>query len=171
MAKIFVVSDQANLTDLTHTLLKSKTSKKVREAAVEKIRAANPTVDLDNLQPGRILVIPDLEREKPLDQLPGASPAISLREAPAVLKDVVTRARAKIEAQAEALKTTRTLLTSAEMKALAKQDSALKETLAAWEENAAHDADTAAQQVETLAAAVDRWAEDLATLLKLAGEG
>lgn len=168
MAKILVVSDQSSLAGLAASLLKARASKKLREEAMERIRAANPTVDLDHLEQGRILVIPALEGER--GQPTGATPRMPLGDAKQMLSDVLAGVEASNKDRVEEAKATRNVLTSPAVKRLAEQDEVLKESLVAWKESAAADEESARREQESFKAAVAAWTDDLEVLRTLTGE-
>lgn len=168
MAKIVVVSDQPDLAALTDSLLRARTSKTLRARAAERIRAANPTVDLDRLRPGQVLVVPTLEGELVRAPEPAAVP---VEDAGAVLQDLVEGASAVLTARAEDLKATRKVFGSAAVKRLAEQDADLREAIAAWQEGAAADERARTRESEAFRAAAADWAADLKALGTLLEEG
>jgi len=65
MTNLFVVGAQKDLGELAPALLRARTSAKVRDAALDAIRLANPGLDLDAITPGTVLVVPAVPGVKP----------------------------------------------------------------------------------------------------------
>ncbi len=65
MPNLFVVTDQQNLAGLARAVLKPRATAAVREGALDAIRRANPTLDLDRLHPGAVVVIPPVAGTRP----------------------------------------------------------------------------------------------------------
>jgi hypothetical protein len=58
MPNLFIVRGQQSAVELAAALLPSRASTADRSAAAAALAAANPTVDLDRLRPGAVLVVP-----------------------------------------------------------------------------------------------------------------
>jgi hypothetical protein len=70
MPNLYVVTEQRNLDDLAGAVLRPRTSAGVRSAALEAIRRANPSLDLDSLSPGTVVVIPPVPGARAADDDP-----------------------------------------------------------------------------------------------------
>jgi hypothetical protein len=60
MPKLFVITHQADAAAISQSLLGGRVGAAKREAVIAALRRANPAIDLDAVQPGTIIVIPDL---------------------------------------------------------------------------------------------------------------
>lgn len=63
--RLFVVGDERSLDDLQSSLFKSRLSARVRKEAVEALRRANPGLDLDHVDRGTVVFVPDTEAVRP----------------------------------------------------------------------------------------------------------
>ena len=72
---LLVITNQADLEALAEAVLRPRAGKALRAGAIEAIRAANPTVDLQTLRPGMIVRIPSVEgaRERPAGETAAVS--------------------------------------------------------------------------------------------------
>lgn len=93
MPNLFVVTDQPNLSALATAVLRGRTSMATRTAALDAIRLANPTLDLDRLRPGAVVVIP---------AVPGVRPAATDDPVAEVADDLIGRVRDGLAALTEA---------------------------------------------------------------------
>jgi len=66
MPNLFVVGAERNLADLADAVLRKRTAAATRESALEAIRTANPGLDLDRIEPGMVVLLPDVKGVKPL---------------------------------------------------------------------------------------------------------
>jgi len=71
MPRLFVVTDQPDLEALAANVLRSRVGASTRAAALEAIRRANPTLNLDRLSPGAVIVIPPVPGIRPPDAAQG----------------------------------------------------------------------------------------------------
>src|SRR5690349_14540191 len=89
MTNVFVVRTEQNLTDLTGAILKARSSAATRQAAVAALRAANPSLDLDRIRPGTVVLVPALEGVR--GSVAGADPVSD------VGADLVQRVRSAVD--------------------------------------------------------------------------
>jgi hypothetical protein len=66
MPNLFVVGAERNLEALADTVLRKRTAVATRESALEAIRAANPGLDLDRIDPGTVVLLPDVKGVRPV---------------------------------------------------------------------------------------------------------
>jgi hypothetical protein len=66
MPNLFVVGAERNLADLADTVLRKRTAAATRESALEAIRTANPGLDLDRIDAGTVVLLPDVKGVKPV---------------------------------------------------------------------------------------------------------
>lgn len=99
MPNLFVVRGQQTPAELAVSLLPSRATAADRDAAMAALVAANPTVDLDRLRPGMVLVVPAsierLRRGAADDPAGDAADALlrQLRESLAALAEAEDRAQ------------------------------------------------------------------------------
>jgi hypothetical protein len=75
---VVVVNQEKNVSELATGLLLARASRTARTQTENAIRAANPGLDLDQLQPGQVLVVPDLPQARAgnVDHVENASTAV-----------------------------------------------------------------------------------------------
>ena len=61
MPNLFVVGAERNLDALADVVLRKRTAFATRASALEAIRAANPGLDLDRIDPGTVVLLPDVK--------------------------------------------------------------------------------------------------------------
>lgn len=66
MPNLFVVRAERNLADLADAVLRKRTPAATRESALEAIRAANPGLDLDRIDPGTVVLLPAVKGVRPV---------------------------------------------------------------------------------------------------------
>lgn len=64
-SRLFVVGDERSLDDLQSSLFKSRLSARVRTEALEALRRANPGLDLDHVDRGTVVFVPDTDAVRP----------------------------------------------------------------------------------------------------------
>jgi hypothetical protein len=170
MPKLFVITHQADATAISQSLLSGRVGAAKREAVIAAIRRANPTIDLDTVQPGTIIVIPDLPDVNDVgdDPVAGAVDDLLTRTSDAVqqLRDAADSAEQHRRADADDV---RALLDSAEVE----QQSAHRPELTANVESVRAELDTDDAAAEAGRAEFERasqsWLRDLEVLRKLTG--
>lgn len=162
---LFAVSQEQNLEAVADSLLRARTSKANREAAVAKIRAANPGIDLDRLRPGQVLFVPDLEGRKPAADDNFTN---QLDEMAKTARDALTALSAEVAVgvtrQKDELRQTFETLDSEPLLRLMEQVPDLKETTTGLRGTLESDLNESARQAAELAEATGRWAEELEAL-------
>jgi hypothetical protein len=66
MPNLFVVGAESNLEALADSVLRKRTAVATRASALEAIRAANPGLDLDRIDPGTVVVLPPAKGVRPV---------------------------------------------------------------------------------------------------------
>lgn len=66
MPNLFVVGAERNLDALADVVLRKRTAVATRASALEAIRAANPGLDLDRIDPGTVVLLPDVKGVRPV---------------------------------------------------------------------------------------------------------
>ncbi|MBA2695419.1 MAG: hypothetical protein H0U62_06145 [Actinobacteria bacterium] len=159
---LFVVKDQANLEELSRAVLRARPSRVVREAAAAAIRAANPTIDLDHLWPGTVLVIPTLEGARTNEADPTGAPAEEMRAAVGELLVALAAGHDQAAAEAEREREAAlSVISSAEVRRLADSSPELRAAVDSWRETAKLDAATTKRQTAALKEAVEIWNQQL----------
>jgi hypothetical protein len=164
MSKLHVVGEQRTLADLAPSLLRSRLSKTVRADALDAIRRANPGLDLDDLAPGTVIVVPAVEGLRA-----DAAAADPLRQG---ADDLVDRVRDGVEAltkAAEAAEEARkaekeavqALLGSSLVQRLASQSSELATNVDATRSTLKNDDAESRRQLAELHEAAQGWFSDL----------
>lgn len=169
MPNLFVVGTERSLADLADSVLLKRTAAATRATALDAIRAANPGLDLDRIDPGTVVVLPDV---KGLRRVSAGEP---VHDAAA---DLVTRVKegiggllAAAEVAEEQRRTERheaeDVVRDPVVKSLASQvpelAANLKSLRRSWE---VEDAE-AERAMVSLRQAADGWVSDLETLSRL----
>lgn len=169
MPKLFVVRDQRNLAELGPALLKGRPSAALKESAFEAIRRANPSLDLDKLTPGTVVMLPPLE---------GARDTSSQDPAQTAAGDLLTRVRSALDSLSRAAdsaeeqrvaerKEAQGVLGNAVVKRLSSQVPALAANLESQRAGSKDEDVSARKQLAALNAAQQEWEADLEVLRKL----
>lgn len=66
MPNLFVAGAERNVDALADTVLRKRTAVATRAAAIDAIRAANPGLDLDRIDPGTVVLLPDVTGVRPV---------------------------------------------------------------------------------------------------------
>jgi hypothetical protein len=164
----FVVQSETTVLAVADAVLKERTRKADREAAIEAIRQANPGLDLAQLKPGQVLVIPQLTGARAAANDPLAT---EIDELAALVKEglggLATDTDVAVEQSLREIKETTARLDSAAIRRLSEQIPAFMETVAELHTNLKTGANEARPQAAHLHAAIDTWAADLQTLRRL----
>lgn len=166
MPRMFVVRDQRNLAELGSVLLKGRISAGAKESALDAIRRANPSLNLDKIPPGTVVMVP------PVDGLKDTSSHDPARVA---ADDLVSRVRGALETLTSAgaaaedqrqgeRKETQGLLSSAQIKRLSSQVPELASNIESLRSSFKEDDVAAREQQAALGAAQEQWAADLEVL-------
>jgi hypothetical protein len=157
---------ERNLDDLAGVVLRKRSAAATRASALEAIRAANPGLDLDRIEPGTVVLLPDVE---------GVRPAAAGEPVHDTAGDLIARVKDGIgallgagEAAEEQRRIERReaeeLLADPVVKELSSQVPELLANLKSVRTSLdAEDAD-AGQAMEALRESVDAWAAELETL-------
>lgn len=172
---VLIVRNERTIADLRPRLAGRTGPAETPDHVVAAIREANPHVDLDQLQPGDVLTIPDLADTRVRDD---ATPTELLAEGIdamiAAVGEVVATAgeRAAQQAKVEAADRA-TVRRSVELKAVkeaAKRDKVLAADLAQVQEALAAADDVAAKASATRKQALATWADDLEAIKAMRGQ-
>lgn len=171
---VLIVRDEHSIDDLRPRLVGHRGPGETPERLVAAVREANPHVDLDDLQPGVVLTIPDIEDAKVRDDdTPTELLAEGIDAMVAAIGDVIATAgeraaqAAKVESADRA-----TLRRSLQLKAVtqaAKQDKELHANLQGVKQALAAADETADQAATARERAIARWTEDLERVRALRG--
>jgi len=169
--RLVVISQATDLQALRKTLFTASQPAATTAAALERVKALNPHVDLQRLAPGTVLVLPDLPSMNPSHSrsLGGDAFAGLATEATNGLKAAVQRARAGADGSAADRSDVTAALRLAAVKRIVESDPTFSRQLEAAGARASADqkqAQVAAAAVEKLAA---QTAAELAKLAKLFG--
>jgi ribosome-associated translation inhibitor RaiA len=164
----FVVQSETTVRAVADAVLKERTRKADREAAIEAIRRANPGLDLEQLRPGQVLVIPELTGTRMAGRDPLGTEIDHLAALVSKgLGGLATDADRAVEQSLNEIKETTTRLDSAAVRRLSERIPEFKETVAELRTNLKTGAEEARRQADDLHAAIDTWAADLETLRRL----
>jgi hypothetical protein len=128
---VLVVGTEKNFAALRPRLFTGRVSTRDARGVAAAIRAANPDINLDRLEPGTVLTVPEgvgarVGRELSLDQsVPEALGALA-NEASAVLDELVAAAKAREREDASERRSLAKALRSKEVQAAMRQEPALK---------------------------------------------
>lgn len=177
MPRVFVVTDEPDIVAVAKSLLGARVAAAKRDAAIDAIRRANPALDLDRLQPGAVVFVPE-GPDMPA-RTAGAGPADPVADA---LDDLVARTSDALAALAVGFdageerrradaEATVAVLKSPEVRKATAGNPALKENTAAVARTLAADDAAAGKDREAMGAAQKDWLEQLAVLRGQAGGG
>lgn len=156
---------------LVRQLIQGRSTKAARESAIQAIRAANPGLDLDQLTPGTVVVVPAIPDTSGAGNLVDSTAgdlldavSTSLDETEAMVDDGLRADRAE-RAQVSAM------FSSAELRRAAAKDKELKQLLGELQQALDDDDRTGGQQTEQVHAARSGWKDELAALRALLQRG
>lgn len=161
---LVIVQEAGTLAELTSGLLRPRTGRAVRARVVDAIAAANPGLDVHALQPGQVVLVPDV----PEVRLPRRQDAPSTADVTAPVSEGLERLRAALEADTKRAQAERAeveqVAGSPEVKKLVGRLPEVRRQLAeavkaTLEQSAADDQDR-----EALDAAMRGWLADLQRL-------
>ena len=165
---LYVVKESADLKALTGKLLEPRARRAVRDAAIDKLRRANPTLDLDNLRPGTIVVVPAMEGRRRNIDTSGESATEALAESLTGALDSLAEGTGNAVKEAKAhLKATRRVLDSDPIKRAAERDQEFGETIRAWAESSERDLERESAQADAAKETVAEWKDELESLKKM----
>jgi hypothetical protein len=166
---LVVVAQEKNVKELTARLLRADASKAVTERAVKALRAANPTLDLDRLTPGAVVVVPALEEGRARGERDDLARG-GISEVVEALADQITA----LSAQAAQAEDDDALLRKQAAEVLsdpaierASHHEALKALVGSLGADLDAEEEAAKARQEVMAAAAKDWASDLAALRRL----
>jgi hypothetical protein len=165
MPNLFVVGTRANLDELAPSLLKARLSAGARASALDAIRRANPSLDLDDIAAGTVVVVPAVEGVRPAADDPAASFADDLVDSVARGVELAAGvADAAEERRVAEKKEVQALLGTAAVARLAESVPELAANIESVRAAFRDDDKAAKQQLAAMKAAQEVWKEDLATL-------
>lgn len=166
MPNLFVVGNQKSLAELAPALLRPRTSVTVRESAFEAIRRANPSLDLDRIHPGTVIVVPPVAgtRSAATDD-PARRAADQLVErVRAGLESLVAATESAEEQRGVEKKQVQELFGTAQVKRLAAAVPELAANIESVRGGFKEDDVAARKQLKDVHESADLWAKDLETL-------
>ncbi|HZN19343.1 MAG TPA: hypothetical protein VFB84_14380 [Micromonosporaceae bacterium] len=162
---VIVVKDEKDLGELRRRLLRPGVTAARRRDVEDRIRAANPHLDLDRLRPGAVVVLPD---DPDLAEEAG-EPAASLAPLTAALPQASQAVRRAAEATVQLGEELAKALGAREVRRAADGDAELGAEVARLREAIAAERRRAQEWSDAVAAATQGWERDLAELRRLSG--
>lgn len=166
MPNLFIVEHQRDAAAIAARLLPTRASAANRRAAVEALREANPTLDLDRLHPGAVVVVPPAVgrlRRNAADDPAGDTADALIDEARTGLQALVAAAKDAEEQAAAERERTRALLDSREVARL-RQDRLLAANVESLREELAAEEEHSEERLAEVTKAVAGWEADLKAL-------
>ena len=169
---VLVVGTEKNFTALRPRLFTGKVSTAVAREIKEAVAQANPDVDLDDLQPGTVLTVPDAPRlsvrgELSLDETPKrALEAVGVAGAQA-LEELAAAAQAAERERAAERKRLAAALDSGELDAAMRKEAGLKADVEATRTALAEEEARAKDRAAALKRAHSEWTEEMTALREL----
>lgn len=169
---IVIVGNERNFGELRGRLFAGSVSSKVVDEVAAEVKVANPDVDLEHLEPGTVLTIPELPRvnvrgEVSLDE----STRTSLSEVASVAKEalegLVSSGNEREREKAKERKNLRAALESNEVEKAARQDKKLAADVAAVRETLEKEEGRAKERAALLQKAQVEFASGLDALMEL----
>lgn len=167
-----IVGEERNLSQLNRRLFQPRVSSEAKNRIVERIRAANPHVDLDNLEPGTVLTVPDepevrARDEVGLDEMTKKTIAEAAALFDQVLEDLVAverEERRQAKAERAAL---RNALKSNKLAAVARRDKELKGMIQTAQERVEMEEEQDKHRTALTKKAFTKWSKDIEQLRSL----
>lgn len=166
MPNLFIVDTQRDAAAVAARLLPTNASAANRRALVEALRDANPTLDLDRLRPGAVVVVPPRVgrlRRNAADDPAGDTADSLIDEARSGLQSLVTAAEAAEAQAAEQRERTRGLLDGQDLQPLAR-DRLLAANVESLRKVLAQEDERSDKRLAEVTAAVAGWEADLKAL-------
>ncbi|MFC8272047.1 hypothetical protein ACFUJR_05765 [Streptomyces sp. NPDC057271] len=166
---IVVVEQEKTLAALTTRLLKTRTSKAVKEKAAQVIREANPGLDLDHLRPGMVVVVPRLAelRGGDDDDLVDEGLDLFLAQIREEVDALLVAADAALKDEKAELETMAKVLDVMEVQQAAQNDPLLQENLQLLRSSIDADTTAAGDNTDILLNGIEQWYTDLDDLSTL----
>jgi len=171
MPNIFVVGAERNLADLADAVLRKRTAAATRESALDAIRTANPGLDLDRIDAGTVVLLPDVTGVRPVAAGEPVHEAVGdlLARVEEGLGALVAAGESAEEQRRVERREAEEVFSDPVLKRVSSQVSELAANVRSVRESLeAEDAD-ADQAQESLRRSADDWAADLETLGGLHG--
>jgi hypothetical protein len=169
---VIIVGTETNLAALRSRLFSGKVSNTTMSEVSDAIRTANPHVDLNALQPGTVLTVPDLPKvsvrgDVSLDQTSKQAIAAILATVGTTLEQLTASARTREVDDAGERKQLAKALTAKDLDAAARTDKAVAASLKAARDGLAAEEALAKDRVAGLDQARVEWSGELEALKKL----
>jgi len=166
---VIVVGTERNLTALRSRLFEGPVSAAARREIVEAVRDANPHADLEALEPGTILTVPDLPKVRvrgdvSFDDVSKEAVVRIADESKASLEALVAAGREAHRDATTERKRAAKALGAKEVTAAARKDEALAADLVAVRDALAAEDELAKERGAALTKARGEWAAELDTL-------
>jgi hypothetical protein len=159
---IIVVGKEKNLAAVATRVLTARASKTAHADAIAALQAANPGIDHDRLQPGTVLVVPDVSGGRVrIDGAHQGSLADLAEQVKAALDELADAVDAHAEQDAASRERTSRTIGAADLKRAAGRDPQLRTRLAELGRTVKADAKTASADTERIRTAVQDWAAAL----------
>ena len=169
---VLVVGSEQNFTALRPRLFAARVSSAAARELKEAVAAANPEVDLDDLQPGTVLTIPDAPRlslrgELSLDETPKQALAAVASAGTRALEELAAAAQAAEREGSAERKRLGAALGSSEVEAAIRQDPDLKADVDATRAALDGEEADAKERAAALKRAQAEWTKEMASLREL----
>ena len=171
---VIIVGDEKNLTALRSRLFEGPVSPAARREVTDAIRDANPHVDLEALERGTILTVPDLPKVRvrgdvSFDDVSKGAVASVADQSRAGLEALVAAGREANRDAGVQRRRAAKLLDSTEVTAAARKDDALAADVAAVRDALAAEYELAKESGAALTKARGEWTAELGALKGLVG--
>jgi hypothetical protein len=169
---VIIVGAEKNFAALRPRLFEGRVSTVAVEEVAEAVRIANPHANLDALEPGTVLTVPDLPKvsvrgDISLDDASRQTVAGVAEVATATLAGLTAAARSREKDAAAERKQVAKALAADELDTAARRDKALGANLKAVRESIAAEDDRAKERTAALDKARADWSAELKALTKL----
>jgi hypothetical protein len=171
---VIIVGAEKNFAALRPRLFEGRISNTVAGDVADSIRAANPDVNLDKLEPGTVLTVPDhpklaVRGRVSVDSTSKQVAAALADRGAAALDELQATAKTVTGGAAADRKQVSALLSSSELAAATRKDKRLGDALKAAAEAVAAEDAAAKEQQSALTAAAKEWTGELAALKAIVG--
>ncbi len=169
---VIIVGTETNLAGLRSRLFSGKVSRTTASEVFDAIRTANPHVDLNALQPGTVLTVPDhpkvsVRGDVSLDQASKQAIATILATVGSTLEELTAAARTREVDDTRERKQLAKALTAKDLDAAARTDKTIAASLKAARDGLAAEEALAKDRAAGLDKAGTEWSGELEALKKL----
>jgi hypothetical protein len=171
---VIVVGAEKTFSALRPRIFTAKLSTAAAREVAEAVRVANPTVDLDKLEPGTVLTVPDVpgvrtRGELSLDETVTSGIEALANAGAAALEELAAIAKSRASESAAERKQLGASLDSKELEAAVRKDKTLAPDVAAVRQALAEEEAGAKDRAAALKKAQDEWTAELDALKQMLG--